>query len=119
MAKCENCYHKDVCNGRSDVEAFGCKCEDFKDKSLIVEPPCKVGDLVWFLHSGFELLEARIISIEDNYYTNPQIWITVEFFSKLIGTNTYKSRIDLMLGKTVFLSREKAERALREREKNE
>lgn len=37
MAKCENCYHKDVCIGRPDVEEYGCKCEDYKDKSLIVE----------------------------------------------------------------------------------
>ena len=81
----------------------------------VIVPPCKVGDTVFFLHNGIELCEAMIINIEDNYYTNPQMWITVEFFSKVIGTNTYKNRIDLMLGKTVFLTKEEAERELRKR----
>lgn len=45
MAKCsKNCYHYDVCNGRFDCEDYGCNCLDFKDKSLIVELPCRVGD---------------------------------------------------------------------------
>lgn len=78
-----------------------------------VVPLVKVGQTVYFLHNGIELCEARIICIEDNYYTNPQMWITVEFFSKVIGINTYKSRIDLMLNKIMFLTREEAERALK------
>lgn len=45
--KCENCYHYDICNGRFDVEEYGCRCEDYKDKSLIIELPCKVGDTVY------------------------------------------------------------------------
>jgi hypothetical protein len=79
----------------------------------VVVPPCNLGDTVYFLNYGIELCEARIICIEDNYYTNPQMWITVEFFSKVIGRNTYKSRIDLMLNKIMFLTREEAERALK------
>ena len=80
----------------------------------VIVPPCKVGDKVYFLHNYDELCEAIIIRIEDNFYTTPQMWITVEFFSKIIGTNTYKSRIDLMLGKVLFFSREEAEQALKE-----
>lgn len=79
----------------------------------VVVPPVKVGQTVYFLHNGIELCEARIICTEYNYYTNPQMWITVEFFSKVIGINTYKSRIDLMLNKIMFLTREEAERALK------
>ena len=47
MSKCENCIHYDVC------EMFGNiryreehSCRTFKDKSLFVELPCKVGDKV-------------------------------------------------------------------------
>ena len=84
----------------------------------VVVLPCKVGDNVFYLHYG-EICEATIVNVEYNYYTNPQEWITVEYRSQAIGTNTYKTRIDLMFGKTVFLSREDAENVLNERKENE
>lgn len=48
MAKCENCYHNEMCqalencNGIMKIPA-NC-CEYFRDNSLIVELPCRVGD---------------------------------------------------------------------------
>ena len=78
----------------------------------VVVPPCEVGDTVYFLHYG-EILTATVISIETNYYTDPNLWLTIEYYSKSIGRNSYKSRIDLMLNKTVFLTKEEAERALK------
>jgi hypothetical protein len=60
------------------------------------------------------ITEGTIIMIDLNYYTNPQVWLSVEYISPITGNkNEYKSRADLMLGKTVFLS----ENALKEREK--
>ena len=82
-----------------------------KEGRLIV-PPCKVGDTVYRLYYD-ELCEATVVDIEINYYTNPQYWLTIEYYSKSIGKHSYKSRIDLILGKTVFLSREDAEKALK------
>ena len=79
----------------------------------VVVLPCKVGDNVFYLHYG-EICEATVVNVEYNYYTNPQEWVTVEYRSEAIGTNRYKTRIDLMFGKTVFLSREEAEAKLRE-----
>lgn len=114
-----SCYYN-KCNG----PCSDCGCITIDDDDIgklvgdllangAVVPPVKVGQTVYFLHNGIELCEARIICTEDNYYTNPQMWITVEFFSKVIGINTYKSRIDLMLNKIMFLTREEAERALK------
>jgi hypothetical protein len=124
MSKCENCLSKNVCRwyengtGKNLCCADDFPCPEQKDKDHFIKVPCKVGDTVFFLHNGIELCEAMIINIEDNYYTNPQMWITVEFFSKVIGTNTYKNRIDLMLGKTVFLTKEEAETEMRKRSDN-
>jgi hypothetical protein len=78
----------------------------------VIVPPCKVGDTVYFLPQK-EILQATVTNIEVNYYTNPQMWLTIEYC--LYNRNHYKTRIDLMLGKTVFLTREEAEKALAER----
>ena len=90
---------------------------DYLIAKNVVVLPCKVGDNVFFLHYG-EICEATVVNVEYNYYTNPQEWVTVEYRSEAIGTNRYKTRIDLMFGKTVFLSRAEAENVLNER-KNE
>lgn len=79
----------------------------------VIVPPCKVGDTVYFLPQE-EILEATVINIEVNYYTNPQMWLTIEYC--LYHRNHYKTRIDLMLGKVVFLTKEEAEKALKERD---
>lgn len=86
---------------------------DYLMSNNVVVLPCKVGDNVFFLHYG-EICEATVVNVEYNYYTNPQEWVTVEYRSEAIGTNRYKTRIDLMFGKTVFLSRAEAEAKLRE-----
>lgn len=82
----------------------------------VIVPPCKVGDTVYFLPQK-EILEATVINIEVNYYTNPQMWLTIEYC--LYHRNHYKTRIDLMLGKVVFLTKEEAEKALAERSGND
>lgn len=47
MSKCEcsKCIHNDVCKWLVVHSTDG--CEHYKDKSLCVELPCKVGDEVW------------------------------------------------------------------------
>lgn len=85
----------------------------------VVVLPCKVGDVVYFANTLLgEALEATVTKIEFNHYTNPQEWLTIEYnISPYTGEQEYKSRIDLMFGKTVFLTKEEAEKAL-ERSKN-
>lgn len=97
-----------------DIEEY---VADYLMSNNVVVLPLKVGDNVFFLHYG-EICEATVVNVEYNYYTNPQEWVTVEYRSQAIGTNTYKTRIDLMFGKTVFLSREDAENVLKERKEN-
>lgn len=49
---CEDCYHYDACrfynkNLPEEYEPIELQCDNFKDKLLIVELPCKVGDKVY------------------------------------------------------------------------
>lgn len=124
---CKDCVHYNVCiqekecvemlsyQVRTDVEKI---CIFFKDKSRFVEKTCDLGERFYFVVRAFnEICECTVVKIEMNYFTSPQEWLTVEYFSDVIGKQEYKNRIDLMLGKTVFLTREEAEKALKERNK--
>ena len=100
--------------GKSIDQRVDCEyVADYLLANNVAVLPCKVGDNVFFLHYG-EICEATVVNVEYNYYTNPQEWVTVEYRSEAIGTNRYKTRIDLMFGKTLFLSRAEAEAKLKE-----
>ena len=84
----------------------------------VIVPTVNCGDRVWFTPKGLgEVCEATVVRIEYNYFTSPQEWIVLDYISSIVGKHEYKSRVDLMLGKTVFLTKEEAEQALKEREK--
>lgn len=110
MPKCENCYHSNLCKYSGDVTV----CEIFKDKSLIAELPCKVGDVVYQIDGG----EIYLIKISDIVISDCDI----EFNGCEIddeGNEFDEYSIQLSeFGKTVFLTREEAEKMLEER-KNE
>lgn len=116
MAKCENCYHAGVCSYILDCEIYGWDCEDYKDKSHIVELPCRVGDVLFTTEyncdsnsSYIEKIECISIEIHD---------CGIAIYCKSIERN-YDTYVPEDFGKTVFLSREEAERALEEHEKNQ
>lgn len=88
----------------------------FEADGRLVVLPCNVGDSVWYIFASDELCEAKVTGVYLSIYTNPQLWLTVEYHSKIVGAKTKNSRVDLCLGKTVFLTREEAEAAL-ERQK--
>lgn len=51
MPKCENCYHYEMCQSLEDSNKIkkinATSCSFYRDKSLIVELPCKIGDTVY------------------------------------------------------------------------
>lgn len=96
------------------MEKFHAVCEklahfeDLQEAGRLVELPCAVGDTVYGIFCD-EVYPKKIIRIEINPHTNPQLWMGTKFdFSS--GTI---DRIDMVLGKTVFLTREEAEAALK------
>ena len=78
--------------------------------------PCNVGDSVYAVDdTRGGILDGKITHLEFNTYTTPREWITVVIYYPFLGPVEEKNRIDLVLGKTIFLSREEAEKALAER----
>ena len=81
----------------------------YVDKLLangIIVPPCKVGDTVWCIIEGFnQVMEGRVrrFTVFDN------------FINVYCGINGYFEQVymDKDFGKTVFLTKEAAEAALR------
>ena len=75
MSKCVNCIHYDACKKISDVHglAFGSSpfCDHYKDKSLFVELPCKVGDTVYCIEHKIirECIVTMVKSINDTNQT--------------------------------------------------
>ena len=104
-------------------------CEHYKDKSLIIELPCRVGDTVYCV--GTECLADRNgVKCEKWKAENPSsdcdeclldrkyVVFQIQVSPHLIGNIVFNQNENFVFGKTVFLTREEAERALKEREKN-
>lgn len=97
---CKDCEHYEVCQAflySHDViincSSYPNPCSYFKDKSKIIELPCKVGDVVYQ---------------EDGVRVYP---FTVE---KIVFDTGFIAFDENAIGKTVFLTREEAEKALKE-----
>ena len=123
MASCKDCVHYDVCYELTyhepDGEIAGREgCKHFKDKSRFVELPCKVGDWLYLPCCG-EIIELQVFEIQIKH-------IFVDYntgvIKNIIALNENGASMELKfkdIGKTVFLSREEAEKALKERKANE
>lgn len=113
MAKCDNCYHYEAClnslsenKGLNNTEVF--VCEHYKDKSLIVELPCRVGDTVYVCYESPKGIFETTIARFEIYgkFTTVVFSNGSQFTVWKNDWSAYKS--------AVFLSREEAERALEE-----
>lgn len=111
---------ENIIGNNYDLERLKELVEADKEGKCVVLP-CKVGQDAWFYASTMkELCKAKIIKAEINFFTprNP-FWLTFEYYSSIIGTHEIFSRADLLLGKTLFLSKEEAEVALEKMKKRE
>jgi len=116
---CKECLHKTVCKYNDGVNQwcvgdFGCPYR--KNESLIIELPCKVGDIVyvntsmqgWYMREKDKPYAARIVFIGINGTDN---FMNVDYQNGHMASFSFSQ-----VGKTVFLTREKAEQALEERQ---
>lgn len=103
---CENCIHTEIC-----LRAIP-NCENYKDESRFIELPCKVGDVVWY-HKQLMDDKATVViehsEVKQISINSHGIWLVIEYCHTLDVAD---------IGKTVFLTPEEAEQALKEREKN-
>lgn len=75
----------------------------------VVVMPCKVGSTVYTVFCD-EIVEKRIGQFHVNSYTEPRLWADID----CDWTSTQCVRWDLAIGKTIFLTSEEAEAALKE-----
>ena len=87
-------------------------------KNGVIVPPCKVGERLYFLYdctfANRANLTPRIYETTDWYFDIDEKGISILTRS----IRSYKGRHHYSLGKTVFLTREEAEKALAERSLN-
>lgn len=113
MAKCENCIHHGICdeNRERNHRISKSVCKHFKDKDLIAELPCKVGDELFEI-SGSEIYIWEVMEIIINS--------DIDFECRDAEFEDYYGSFTLSdIGEKVYLTFEEAEAALKERENNE
>lgn len=108
MAKCENCYHYHTCDLQYRLEDYQ-ECKYYKDKSLIVELPCRVSDKVYILIDESEKFGGAYIKEEKA--------VEISTAGRIWTDSCYYDSDDI--GRMLFFSREEAEKALEEREERE
>ena len=117
IRECGDRLCEDICN---DIECDCSKCglekalekladyEDLEEQGLLVRLPCKVGDTVYVPTRNFvSELRITLVSVDTNDMTM--------YFSWLLNIGIYPDPDGFFgreLGKTVFLTREEAEKKL-------
>lgn len=123
---CKDCVHHEACRmvllsaypKVTEAEIIQAennqnKCVNFKDKTRFVELPCKVGDTVYYVFAN-KIFEKRVTQYREILRKSEMVnkWYCVNFSKN----ETFE---DEDIGKTVFLTREEAEKALeRNRDRN-
>lgn len=104
---CKDCLYYKKCKklGIYNLETLSI-CEDFTARSKWVHLPCKVGDFVFVIY-GREIQSTKVFSIkvesENDHYM---------FYCKCMVHQGGARFEKFVFGKTVFLIREEAEKAL-------
>ena len=132
--ECTDCVHYELClhqekflieHNRKDLirrYGFGLSepeiCCNFRDRSRFVELPCKVGDTVYF--NNVHLRYARVIAI---YIDASGGMFDLDITTNIATATGYEHFINKDytfedIGRRLFLTREEAEQALKERENN-
>lgn len=103
MNKCDNCYHYEMCSDIFDLDDMFEDCEHFKDKSLIIELPCKIGDVLFKVNYN--------VSTKRHYIDNIQCKsIEINEFGMSIYCKNVNNGYDIYspddFGQSVFTSHE-------------
>ena len=119
---CKECIHFDACENLYEIHGDGLSgeshvCDYFANRSRFVELPCKVGDTVYF--NNVHLRYARVIAI---YIDASGGMFDLDITTNIATATGYEHFINKDytfedIGKRLFLTREQAEQALKEREK--
>lgn len=125
MATCNDCISYGVCNehwlGSGNMPNLCSEeflCEHFKDRNRFIELPCKVGDTVYYLATKYDKQGHRKVAIDivekgivDSIILGQTMIPHIVVCNKDNVWTTYDSKSDF--GKTVFLTKQEAEKALK------
>lgn len=101
------CYTQETCNDiEQQLKDFGCK--DFANRSEWVHLPCKEGDILYEITRSKTVNKYRVKAVRVELFGIFIDWDIIEGFVERYITNVPASEI----GRTVFLTREEAEKAL-------
>lgn len=143
---CKDCIHYEVCGNKLETKEQSRHndnyiCCNFKNKSLFIELPCKIGDVVYVIENKRPcyacahctdfchmvcpfpdrlekvVKEATIIKILITQNMTIEIFVEVSGTDNIFAYSSLYSSTDF--DKTIFFSEEKAEKALKEREQND
>ena len=124
---CKDCIHDVVCEYRarqfkengletnhgtfSNAEKI---CAGFKDKSRYIELPCKVGDTAYTVVFKSKFIRsAKVVGFHLGKFPTLRGHARKEYLVCYSNNSCVLSHIDIeQIGKTVFFSREEAEKAL-------
>ena len=108
---CKEFIHNDICDLQKIIIENRDSCKHFKDHNRFVDLPCKVGDTVYVKTLFGDYAEAEVRDY--SYFISCGLCVVVT------STKFDKHHIPFSkFGKTVFLTREEAEQALKESENN-
>lgn len=111
---CDNCSKgTGDCNTMKKMINRLAELEDLEEQGLLVKLPCKVGDTVYVPTRNF-ISELRITMVSVDMHEAYFSWmLNSGIYPNLDGFHGYE------LGKTVFLTREEAEKKLEKMKKND
>lgn len=112
---CKDCLHFEVCESYSKRESLATlhydeECPCFTDKSEWVHLSCKVGDTIYF----DTYKHGESIGVQHHKVAKVEVVVTTERPFGSVGAEIP----DWQFGKTVFLTREEAEKVLERRKKD-
>lgn len=115
MKSCKDCLHYEVCNVFNhnipdEYRGIEQQCEAFSDRSEWAHLPCKVGDTVYFITGIHNRLIKSAVVLEINIDESGINYLYV----KEENTYCFEHSFD-----TFYLTREEAERTLKERKIND
>ena len=128
MESCKDCLSVNVCKNR-DIFGDIPTCEMFKDRIRFVELPCKVGDTVYQMVYCYDRKTYPATKYPDHYVEKKVVGIhicdsrlRVNALSNMkyrdyliVGVGNALQHIPFAkIGKTVFLTKEEAERTLKD-----
>ncbi len=113
--KCENCLHHEACKSmvsvieRATMYSIAMRvCNNYADKDLYIKLPCKVGTKVYAIATPCGGCEHYNLSLEQS------LKICRNCEKREIAECTFDNELIDEFGKTVFLTREDAEKKLEE-----